>query len=216
VESTAAGAAVELHGGARIEAETVVVAAGHLSGHLLPQLADIVFPIKGEAFDIRRPDAITYPLGHHVFAEIDGGDGQRGYPYLVPRHDGRMAVGVTYEERVDDPTPTAKGLAEIRNWMAVLMPEAANWPVEHHWGGLRPASPDHIPIIGYVDDHERLLSATGHSGLGVTLAPVTAELVSAVLTGQDDEETLDRLRICRPDRTFEAATPVPTPAPTTP
>ncbi len=215
VESTSAGAAVELYDGTRIEAETVVVAAGHLSGHLLPQLADIMFPIKGEAFDVRRPDATTYPLRHHVFAEI-GADGQRGYPYLVPRHDGRMAVGVTYEERVDDPTPTAKGFAEIRNWMTVLMPEAAKWPVERHWAGLRPASLDHIPIIGYVDDHERLLSATGHSGLGVTLAPVTAELVSAVLTGQDDAETLDRLHICRPGRTFEAATPLATPAPTTP
>ncbi|MCC5581523.1 FAD-dependent oxidoreductase [Microtetraspora sp. AC03309] len=212
VASSPEGALVELHDGGVIHADTVVVAAGHLSGLLLPSLADVMLPIKGEAFNVRRPGFTTYPLRHHVFAEITA-DGHTGYPYLVPRHDGRLAVGVTYEEGVGDPTPTAAGRDEVSRWAATLMPAVAEWPIEHHWAGLRPASADHIPIIGYVDDHRRLLAATGHAGLGVTLAPATAELVSAVLNGRADEETRDRLDICRPDRSFTTA---PTPAPTAP
>ncbi|GLW96524.1 FAD-dependent oxidoreductase [Microtetraspora sp. NBRC 16547] len=215
VESGPEGAIVELRDGGVIHAGTVVVAAGHLSGLLLPALDAVMLPIKGEAFNVRRPGFTTYPLRHHVFAEITS-DGHTGYPYLVPRHDGRLAVGVTYEVGVGDPTPTAEGRAEISRWAAALMPAVADWPVERHWAGLRPASADHIPIIGYVDDHRSLLAATGHAGLGITLAPATAELVSAVLNGHADEHTRERLELCRPDRSFTSVTTDPTPAPTAP
>ncbi|WP_214108461.1 NAD(P)/FAD-dependent oxidoreductase [Acrocarpospora catenulata] len=212
VRSGPGHAEVELSDGSVIEAGTVVVAAGHQSGRLLPALADLIFPIKGEAFDLRPPGYTTYPLNHHVFAEITYGD-ERGYPYLVPRHDGRVAAGVTYEEHVHDDAPTPKGRDSIRAWTSTLMPATADWPLERHWAGLRPASPDHIPVIGYLDEHRRLLAATGHSGLGVTLAPVTAEMVAGLVLGSTGAERLEeRLYICRPGRTFNSAelTPAPT------
>ncbi|WP_433354290.1 NAD(P)/FAD-dependent oxidoreductase [Microtetraspora malaysiensis] len=215
VASDPGGARVELRGGETIHAGTVVVAAGHLSGLLLPAFDAVMLPIKGEAYNVRRPGFTTYPLRHHVFAEITS-DGRTGYPYLVPRHDGRLAVGVTYEEGVGDPTPTAAGRDEIARWAATLMPAVADWPVERHWAGLRPASADHIPIIGYVDDHRRVVAATGHAGLGITLAPATAELVTAVLDGRADEETARSLEICRPDRAFAPLRTATTPAPTAP
>ncbi|GAA1007584.1 glycine oxidase ThiO [Acrocarpospora pleiomorpha] len=213
VDSGPNAAEVVLADGSVIQAGTVVVAAGYLSGRLLPKLADLIFPIKGEAFDLRPPGVTGYPLDHHVFAEIDCGD-ERGYPYLVPRHDGRVAVGVTYEENVFDDTPTAKGLRDIRSWTSTVMPATADWSLERHWAGLRPASPDHVPIIGYVDEHQRLLAATGHSGLGVTLAPVTAEMVADLIHGRTaDPEFQERMRICSPDRDF--TDPALSPAPTT-
>ncbi|GII27506.1 NAD(P)/FAD-dependent oxidoreductase [Planotetraspora mira] len=206
LESTPNGVVVELGDGSRISAGTVVVAAGHHSVRFLPELREHLFPIKGEAFDMRPPGATTYPLRHHVFTEIIE-DGYEGYPYLVPRHDGRVAVGVTYEPRVGDAEVTDRARDEIMRGVAALMPAAANWPIEKRWAGLRPGSTDHMPIIGFVDAHERVLAATGHSGLGVTLAPVTAEMVSALIRRDVDAETRKRLDICRPDREFLAATP---------
>jgi len=204
VSSGPLGASVHLDDGTQIGAESVVVAAGHLSGTLLPQLRGAIGPIKGQAFDLRVPDAHTYPLRHHIYAEIEYA-GEPGYPYLVPRIDGRLAAGVTYEEVFTEEGPTTKGIADITSWIAELMPASAGWKMERAWAGLRPATADHIPVIGYVDDHDRLIAATGHAGLGVTLAPVTAELVSAVLNGYHDESSRRMLEICRPDRSYEPA-----------
>ncbi|GIH47559.1 NAD(P)/FAD-dependent oxidoreductase [Microbispora rosea] len=204
------GVEVDLHDGRRVSAEQAVVAAGHLSGVFLPSHRDHLFPIKGVAFDVRPPGAGTYPLRHHIFAEIKE-DGREYFPYLVPRHDGRVAVGVTYEENVGDVTVTAAAIEEIRRGVAALMPRAATWPIGRRWAGLRPGSADHMPVIGHVDDHGRVVAATGHSGLGVTLAPVTAELVAALVGGTAGARESELLAVCRPDRPFP-----PAPAPSAP
>ncbi|MBP2707023.1 FAD-dependent oxidoreductase [Microbispora sp. RL4-1S] len=201
VTSGPRGARVYLASGDRVSADTVIVAAGHLSGTLLPALSEHLFPIRGVAYDARPPGVTGYALRHHVFAEFEE-NGVEYFPYLVPRHDGRVAVGVTYEENVGDPTVTEQALAEIRHGVAAMMPEAAAWPVGRTWAGLRPGSRDHMPLIGRVDGHRGVIVATGHSGLGVTLAPVTAELVSALVGGHIDDATRDLLEICRPDRDF--------------
>ncbi|GII88625.1 glycine oxidase ThiO [Sphaerisporangium siamense] len=201
VASTPGGAEVRLRDGDRIAADAVVVAAGHHSPALLPSHRAHLFPIKGEAFDTRPPGAKGYPLRHHIFTEYRDGDFE-AFPYLVPRHDGRVAMGVTYEPCVSDTTATAAAREQIMRGVAALMPEAATWPVVRHWAGLRPGSTDHMPIIGHVDDHARVLAATGHSGLGITLAPATAELVATLIAGHPTPETRPLLDICRPDREF--------------
>ncbi|GIH69357.1 NAD(P)/FAD-dependent oxidoreductase [Sphaerimonospora thailandensis] len=206
-------AEVRLDDGTRVSAGTVIVAAGCLSGGFLPDHHRHLYPIKGEAFDTRPPGGTGYPLRHHIFAEIRDGDFE-GYPYLVPRRDGRVAMGVTYEPHVGDVTVTARAREEILRGVGIVMPQAATWPIERSWAGLRPGSTDHIPIIGYTG--ERVLAATGHSGLGITLAPVTAELVSAVLNGNADDGTRQLLGVCRPDREFVPVMPGETPSPTAP
>ncbi|MDH2424340.1 FAD-dependent oxidoreductase [Sphaerisporangium sp. TRM90804] len=201
VGSGPGGAEVELDDGTVISAETVVVAAGHLSGVLLPRFRHFLYPVKGEALDARPPGARTYPLRHHVYAELDGG---LLTPYLVPRSDGRVALGVTYEPGVDDLRPSAKGRDEVLRGAAALMPSTTGWVVEKHWAGLRPGSGDKRPLIGYADEHRRVVVATGHSGLGVTLAPATAELVSVVMSGTTpDAETAERLAVCAPERALQ-------------
>lgn len=77
------GVEVELHDGRRVSAEQAVVAAGHLSGVFLPRHRDHLFPIKGVAFDVRPPGAVTYPLRHHIFAEITE-DGREYFPTSSP------------------------------------------------------------------------------------------------------------------------------------
>jgi D-amino-acid dehydrogenase len=65
------------------------------------------------------------------------------------------------------------------------------------WRGLRPCSPDGVPIIGRPDGHENLVVATGHGTLGFTLAPVTGRLVAQLVTGQEPEHDLGALRPSR-------------------
>lgn len=211
LRSGAGAAEVELHDGRRVSAGTAIVAAGHLSGLFLPDHRAHLFPIKGVAYDVRPPGAGDYPLRHHVFAEF-AENGREYFPYLVPRHDGRVAVGVTYEEHVGDVTVTDEAIEEIRHGVAALMPRAAAWPIGRRWAGLRPGSADHMPLIGHVDDHGRVVAATGHSGLGVTLAPVTAELVTALVTGTAGARDRELLAVCRPDRPFPALPAAPSPA----
>ncbi|MFC6086478.1 NAD(P)/FAD-dependent oxidoreductase [Sphaerisporangium aureirubrum] len=210
LRSLPGAAELTLDDGTLISAGTVVVAAGHRSAGFLPDLRHHLFPIKGEAFDTRPPGATTYPLRHHVFTEVREGDFE-GFPYLVPRHDGRVAVGVTYEPHVRNRRATGRARAEILRGVAALMPVAATWPIERHWAGLRPGSTDHRPVIGFVDDHDRVLAATGHSGLGVTLAPVTAELVAALIDRSVTAEARDMLDVCRPDREFVPIAEAPPP-----
>jgi D-amino-acid dehydrogenase len=65
------------------------------------------------------------------------------------------------------------------------------------WRGLRPCSPDGVPIVGRPEASENLVLATGHGMMGLTLAPVTGKLVAEVVTGEEPSHDLKPLR---PDR----------------
>lgn len=65
------------------------------------------------------------------------------------------------------------------------------------WAGLRPATPDGLPVVGRPKDSHNLLVATGHGTLGISLAPATGELVAGLACGEGRPEDLDLLS---PDR----------------
>lgn len=96
--------------------------------------------------------------------------------YLVPRNDGRILAGATVEYAGFDKALTAGGLQSILAAAIELAPGLAQARVEETWAGLRPDSPDHLPILGPTDI-EGLLMATGHFRLGITLTPITAQLI---------------------------------------
>jgi glycine oxidase len=101
--------------------------------------------------------------------------------YLVPWDDGTLLVGATMEEAGFDERATAAGVRDLL--------EAACELVPHSWAagflgarvGLRPATPDHLPMIGASSIVPNLFFATGHYRNGVLLAPLTARLVSDVM-----------------------------------
>lgn len=199
IHTTASQARVVLSDGQSLNCEQVILAGGHLSRSLVPAIKAVTFPVKGQAVDIKVPDVSGYPLRHHFFAEIE--NLHNTVAYVVPREDGRLAVGVTYEAGVADDTPTAWGRESVLNGLRHLMPGAAEWPLVRHWAGVRPGVVDGVPLIGVVDDHDRLIVATGHQGLGITLAPVTAELVTVLVTGETPDPSAARhLDICDPHR----------------
>lgn len=103
--------------------------------------------------------------------------------YLVPRNDGRILAGATVEHVGFDKRTTAGGIQKILSAAIELAPELANARIEETWAGLRPDSPDHLPILGPTDV-DGLLMATGHFRSGILLTPITARLIREWITEQ--------------------------------
>jgi glycine/D-amino acid oxidase-like deaminating enzyme len=119
--------------------------------------------------------------------------------YLLPRVvDGRSCVwvGATVEEAGFDGRTTPEARETLRQAAARLLPALAEAPVVEHWAGLRPATPDELPIVGPDPEMAGLVYATGHFRNGILLAPVTAQLVGDVLDGAAPAE----LEPFRPER----------------
>ena len=194
---------VALSDGRTLSAAKVVVAAGYLSNALLHLPEEVMFPVKGQALDFAVPASRSgrgHRLYHQCYAQTLGMDGWRA-AYAVPRQDGRITAGVTYERGVSNTIPTRRGRESIVAAVSNLLPAATRWVVSRHWAGIRPAVSDGSPLIGPIDPDGRVVAATGHYGLGITLAPVTAEHVATLLTGEDiDDGRAVEMKACDPAR----------------
>ncbi len=171
---------VQVAGGRVLEAGQVVVAAGPWSAKLpgLPDDARIpVRPVKGQIMTLRDPGGPG--LVQRVIRMQPG--------YLVPRGDGRYALGATVEERGYDVTVTAGALFQLLRDATELIPGVSELIVEELMAGTRPGTPDNLPIVGR-GALDGLVWATGHYRHGILLAPVTAEIVAGLLAGDDVPE----------------------------
>ncbi|MGI5292483.1 FAD-dependent oxidoreductase [Nonomuraea polychroma] len=148
-----------------LRAERVVLAAGAWSG----ELAEVpVRPVKGQIMRLRSPQPL---LSRCVRGTVHG-----SYVYLVPRGDGELVVGATQEELGFDTRVTAGGLYELLRDARELVPGVTELEIADVVAGLRPGTPDNLPIIG-PSGTPGLVLATGHYRGGVLLAPLTAALV---------------------------------------
>lgn len=161
---------VRLADGSEARAETVIAAAGAESGRCswLPE-ADRppVRPVKGQVVELRG-DSADPVCGRIVASERI---------YLVPRPDGRLIVGATVEEMGYDRRITAGGIHELLREAYRLLPDVAELEFIEATAGLRPGTPDNLPVIGHAST-EGLILATGHYRNGILLAPVTARAVA--------------------------------------
>jgi glycine oxidase len=160
-------------GGERVSAKFVVIAAGCFSadiGGIEPYAP--VRPAKGQMIALR---AAGLRIERVLWSEKI---------YLVPRNDGRILAGATVEYVGFDREVTAGGLEKILTSAIELAPGLARAKIEEMWAGLRPDSPDHLPILGPTE-LDGLLIATGHFRSGILLAPVTAQLIRELVTDQD-------------------------------
>lgn len=103
--------------------------------------------------------------------------------YLVPRADGRVLVGSTMERVGFDRTVTVAATAHLCGVVTRLAPALAQAPLGPQWAGLRPATPDGLPVIGPCGP-EGLYVLSGHFRNGVLLAPISARLMAEVLLGE--------------------------------
>jgi glycine oxidase len=180
VESLLDGAAirgVRTADGREHRAERVVLAAGAWSGEAgwLPEFArPPVRPVKGEIITLRAASGGA-PCERVIESER---------VYLVPRADGRLIVGATVEERGFDTTVTAGGMLELLREAYRAIPEVAELELVGAAVGLRPGTPDNVPVIG-AGALDGLVVATGHYRNGILLAPLTAEAVACLLAGEE-------------------------------
>ena len=156
----------------QVEAKWTVIAAGCFSARIegVAPYAP-VFPAKGQMIGLRCE---SVEIQRVLWLE---------HTYLVPRNDGRIIAGSTIERTGFDHDVTAGGMKKILSEAIKLVPGLERARVEETWAGLRPDSPDHLPIIGPTDV-EGLLIATGHFRSGILLAPVTARLIREWVSGQ--------------------------------
>jgi glycine oxidase len=155
-----------------VEAKWTIIAAGCFSAKIeVAALYAPVSPAKGQ-MAVLRCEAVN--IQHVLWSENI---------YLVPRNDGRILAGSTVERIGFDHDVTAGGMKKIMNGAIELVPALAKARIEETWAGLRPDSPDHLPILGPTDV-EGLLLATGHFRSGILLAPLTAQLMREWITTQ--------------------------------
>jgi glycine oxidase len=133
-----------------------------------------VRPVKGQILTLRGP------ASESVCERIVASE----RVYVVPREDGRLVVGATVEEHGFDTTVTAGGVHELLREAYRLLPEIAELELEEAAAGLRPGTPDNLPLIG-PGALDGLVLATGHYRNGILLAALTADRVADVLAGAE-------------------------------
>lgn len=193
-------AAVTLDGGGQLSAATVVVAAGSWSAGLegLPEpVRPPVRPVKGQVVTLRQREGDTV-VNHTVRGYVHGSP-----IYMVPRGDGRVVCGATVEERGWDPLVTAGGAYELLRDVLTVFPGLDEAELAGVRTGFRPGTPDDLPVLGRAGV-EGLIMATGHYRNGILLTPVTAEAVTAFVTGGEPPA---EVAPCDPQRFAGAPSP---------
>jgi len=143
--------------------------SGKMSG--LPENVSVpVKPMAGQIVSLR---------GERRLGRVIYSDGC----YLVPRRDGRLLVGATVEDAGFNKRVSAGSIAKLLEAAFILLPELREAPFESSWTGLRPTTPDNMPILS-ATPAPNLWIATGHGRNGILLAPITGQIVAAaVLSG---------------------------------
>lgn len=150
----------------KIEARNVVIAAGWRSKEIGgAEFWAPAAPVRGQMVAFGRVAGAPRTILRC----------ERGY--MAPREDGRVVAGSTLEPGALDKHPTAAGLRKILAAAMDMAPALAEAPVLETWAGIRPDSPDHLPVIG-TTDIEGLFIATGHYRNGMLLAPATAKYLA--------------------------------------
>lgn len=174
--------------GAEQPADVVLVAAGAHSAALHPALEGLVRPVKGEILRLaHRPGAFPPPR-RTVRALVDGRP-----VYAVPRDGGGLVVGATRSETGFGTEVTVGGVRDLLRDAERVLPGIAEYALVETSAGLRPGSPDNLPLIGAVGP-DGLLVATGHGRNGILLAPLTADLVLGLLRDDPGPAAADPAR----------------------
>jgi glycine oxidase ThiO len=183
VEPRESSATVRTKSGATYSARHVVLAAGAWVGQIRgARLGSAVAPSRGQLVSYS-----TSPLAHVAY-------GPRGY--VVPRGDSTIG-GSTMEHVGFDATTTTQGVEKVRSAAEEICPSLTRSNTTRSWAGLRPVTPDMLPLLGHDPEHQSLIYACGHSRNGVLMAPLTGDLIADLVTGTPLSFDLAQFR---PDR----------------
>lgn len=176
-------------GRSRYSAGTVVLAAGAWSGRItgLPRPVSVE-PVRGQMVALPRPAAV----GQEVIVY--------GYGHYCLTRGAELIAGSTMEHVGFAPITTEDGVTGILAGAGALCPPVRGTAPQRTWAGLRPGTPDGLPIIGPEPRLEGLWYATGHGRNGVLLAGITAVVLQQMMAG---EATLNGIHAFRPERFWD-------------
>ena len=145
--------------------------AGCLGPHRFP-----VRPVKGQMLSV-----VGGPKLKHVV--------RTEKVYLVPRSDGKLVIGSTLEEAGYNKQTDVNTIQRLLHTAVELVSGLAEARIHEDWAGLRPATPDELPILGETRLKGYFVS-TGHFRDGILLAPITAEVMTDTILGKAPEYDL--------------------------
>jgi glycine/D-amino acid oxidase-like deaminating enzyme len=162
------GCAVTTEDGRTQGAENIVLATGAWTALIVDTPRPLpIEPVRGQMLQL-----CGCPLSHAVSAPD---------AYLVPRGES-VLVGSTLERVGFDSTTTPSALEHLRVAAGAVIPSLLQAEVQNAWAGLRPMTPDGLPILGRDPDVPSVIYACGHGKNGILLAPITAECIAAIVS----------------------------------
>jgi glycine oxidase len=159
------------------KADKIILTAGAWTGILATsfQTELPIQPVKGQM--------IVFAAAPGLLRHILLSDGK----YLIPRRDGHIVVGSTLEHTGFNKDTTEQAYRELIEFAHAQLPELLDYPVEKHWAGLRPGSPQGIPYIGAHPRLHNLYINCGHYRNGLVMAPASARLLADTLLSRHSE-----------------------------
>ena len=156
-------------------ASVVVNCAGAWAGQVSPQRFP-TRPVKGQMLCV-----VGQRVLRHVIRALE--------VYLVPRSDGRTLIGATVEEAGYDKRTDPDTIHRMHQAAIALIPALGQARVHEAWAGLRPGTPDALPMLGATNTPGYFVAA-GHYRDGILLAPITARVMAQAITGMKPEQDL--------------------------
>lgn len=158
--------------GRTIEADQFVVTSGAWSYELLKETTQQLHikPMRGQILMYQPQENLKQMVYREGF-------------YLVPRLDGYLLAGSTLEDVGFNPATTEEVKFEIAAKAEAIMPSLKTAPIVKHWAGLRPGTPQNLPVISAHPTIAHLYLNTGHFRYGLTMSPASAELVADIMCG---------------------------------
>jgi glycine oxidase len=165
-------------GQVRFDATHIVIASGVWSGELAGLDPPIpVYPRKGQILSLGMPAG--------AFRRMIRWESS----YFAPRRSGELVVGATNEDAGFDMSNTPAGVGRLLMDAQQISSHVGNYPILEIWAGLRPATPDGLPIIG-PSAVPGVYYATGHYRNGVLLAPITATIIADLIAARQPKPAM--------------------------
>jgi len=161
--------------GLEIACEHVIVATGAWTRNL-ERLLDISLPVepqRGQILTLKQPSSPPPPLKHIIFGEAI---------YLAPKNNGTIVVGATKEEVGFEKHLTAGGIGWLLSTAVRLLSGLEGAAIDQMWAGLRPKTPDNLPILGNAPSLENVILAVGHGSIGIMLSAITGKSIAELVT----------------------------------
>ncbi|MEN8243412.1 MAG: FAD-dependent oxidoreductase [Thermodesulfobacteriota bacterium] len=116
---------------------------------------------------------------------------------IAQHENGNIVCGTTREFVGYDKSTTFRGISFIVGELLRIFPSLENMRIIRTFAGLRPYTPDGLPIVGNISGIDGFIVAAGHEGDGIALAPITGKLVAALISGDEIPEMLAPLNLTR-------------------